>query len=174
MSNISMLRHRFSNERWVATLNHLHLLFCKSVYLIYTKVSRGVYNPFSGLIRLSTTLCCETFVHLHLSFCKSVYLICTKVSRGVYNPFSGLIRLSTTLCCETFVACESLPKKHPEKTGIKGQTWYILFNLFRRQGKFMSHHRELISNQWLSSYFYSPRCSKNELSSCFYSSRFIF
>ena len=33
MCNMSMLRHRFSNERWAAALNHLPLLFCKSVYI---------------------------------------------------------------------------------------------------------------------------------------------
>ena len=35
MYNKSMLRHRFSNERWGGGgggLNHLPLLFCKSVY----------------------------------------------------------------------------------------------------------------------------------------------
>ena len=31
MYNMSMLRHRFSNERWGATLNYLPLLFSKSV-----------------------------------------------------------------------------------------------------------------------------------------------
>ena len=36
--NMSMLRHRFSNEQWGGgggggDLNHLPLLFCKSVYL---------------------------------------------------------------------------------------------------------------------------------------------
>ena len=37
MYNMSMLRHRFSNERWGGgggALNHLPLLFCKSVYYI--------------------------------------------------------------------------------------------------------------------------------------------
>ena len=37
MYNMSMLRHRFSNERWGGggALNHLRLvLFCKSVYCI--------------------------------------------------------------------------------------------------------------------------------------------
>ena len=37
MHNISMLRHRFSNEQWGGggggALNHLPLLFCKSVYV---------------------------------------------------------------------------------------------------------------------------------------------
>ena len=34
MYNMSMLRYRFSNEQWGegAALNHLPLLFCKSVY----------------------------------------------------------------------------------------------------------------------------------------------
>ena len=32
MYNMPMLRHWFSNERWMAALNHLPLLFCKSVY----------------------------------------------------------------------------------------------------------------------------------------------
>ena len=35
MYNMSMLRHWFSNERWGGGggLNHLPLLFCKSVYI---------------------------------------------------------------------------------------------------------------------------------------------
>ena len=36
---MSMLRHQFSNERWGA-LNHLPLLFYKSVWLIITQSSR--------------------------------------------------------------------------------------------------------------------------------------
>ena len=32
MYNMSVLRHRFSNERGGGALNHLPLLFCKSVY----------------------------------------------------------------------------------------------------------------------------------------------
>ena len=39
MYNISMLRHRFSNERWGGggggALNHLPLLFCKSMFSNY-------------------------------------------------------------------------------------------------------------------------------------------
>ena len=31
---MSLSRHRFSNERWGAALNHLHLLFCKRVYIL--------------------------------------------------------------------------------------------------------------------------------------------
>ena len=34
MYNMSMLRHRFSNEQGGGTLNHLPLLFCKSVYIV--------------------------------------------------------------------------------------------------------------------------------------------
>ena len=40
MYNMSMLRHRFSNEWWGgggAVLNHFLLLFCKSVYVIFLK-----------------------------------------------------------------------------------------------------------------------------------------
>ena len=37
MYNTSMLRHRFSNERWGTALNHLPLLFCKSVYFVREK-----------------------------------------------------------------------------------------------------------------------------------------
>ena len=39
-SEMSMLRHRFSNEQWGqggpggAPLNHFPLLFCKSVYFV--------------------------------------------------------------------------------------------------------------------------------------------
>ena len=37
-----MLRHRFSNERWGGggggALNHLPLLFCKSVYIFYNNL----------------------------------------------------------------------------------------------------------------------------------------
>ena len=33
MYNMSMLRYRFSNEQLRGALNHLPLLFCKSVYL---------------------------------------------------------------------------------------------------------------------------------------------
>ena len=34
MYNMSMLRHRFSNERWRAALNHSPLLFSKTLYYI--------------------------------------------------------------------------------------------------------------------------------------------
>ena len=39
MYNMSMLRHRFSNERWGAALNHLPLLFCKSVFRVELRQS---------------------------------------------------------------------------------------------------------------------------------------
>ena len=49
---MSMLRYRFSNERWgggggTAPLNHLALLLCKSVYVLYfTRSSTKFQNMF--------------------------------------------------------------------------------------------------------------------------------
>ena len=44
MHNMSMLRHRFSNEQWGGGgggLNHLPLLFGKSVYILVTAKARS-------------------------------------------------------------------------------------------------------------------------------------
>ena len=52
MYNMSMLRHRFSNEREGA-LNHLPLLFCKSVYiggLIQTRYVFSINKKFTDCI----------------------------------------------------------------------------------------------------------------------------
>ena len=43
MYNISMLRHQFSNERWRGEgVNHLPLLFCKSVHMIIVLTFLGL------------------------------------------------------------------------------------------------------------------------------------
>ena len=49
MYNMPMLRHRFSNERWGVwgALNHLPLLFCKSVYSLFSlNIKAGVFKDF--------------------------------------------------------------------------------------------------------------------------------
>ena len=64
MYNMSMLRHRFSNERWAVvvgggeggTLNHLPLLFCKSVYKSFPCIdlnddNSSSRNPFTSAMR---------------------------------------------------------------------------------------------------------------------------
>ena len=46
--NVPMLHHRFSNERWGrgggGALNHLPLLFCKSVYLKYATIQSLLFH----------------------------------------------------------------------------------------------------------------------------------
>ena len=70
MSNVSMLRHRFSNERWGGgggALNHLPLLFCKSVYIDFKNIVKfQVYLLFLAAGLLGDRTCEKGLVNVYI------------------------------------------------------------------------------------------------------------
>ena len=68
MYNMALLGHRFSNERWVGgALNHLPLLFCKSVYFLNIDILAVTYFFYSfNIIVLLTAFVMHLYKYQHI------------------------------------------------------------------------------------------------------------